>query len=104
MMECPLPITIVSYDEYWAIFHPVLEGGFQVAGIRRNMHWEIVHGPLKYQGLGIPSHYTIQGISHMEALLDSPPIEGITDELLTCLVKDLKIEIRLPSKFLQHNY
>ncbi len=78
---------------------PVLEGGLLAAGICRNMHWEIVHWPLHYQGLGIPSLYTTKGISHLEALLDAPPAEGITGKLLMCLAEDIKVEIGLPSNY-----
>ncbi len=70
--EYPLPVTTCICDEFRATFFPVLEGGHPVAGICRNMHQEIVHGQLKYQGLGISSLYTTQGTSHVEALLDAP--------------------------------
>ncbi len=73
-------------------------------GIYRKIHQEIVHGPLKYQGLGIPSLYMMQEITHVEALLDIPPIEGIMGKVLTCLVEDLKVEVGLPGMFLQHDF
>ncbi len=47
------------------------------------MDQDIVHGPLKFQGLGMPSLYTSQGIAHAEALVDAPVAAGIAGSLLT---------------------
>ncbi len=68
------------------------------------MNRTIVHAPLHFQGLGIPSVYISQGIAHIKALLDAPPLKGITGSLLTCLVEDLKLEIGLSRHFLQRDY
>ncbi len=48
--------------------------------------------------------YTTQGTSHIETLVDAPPMEGIPGKLLTCSAEDLKIEIGLPGPILQHDY
>ncbi len=69
-------------------------------GIIWNIYQEVLHGPFKYQGLGIPSLYTSQDISHVEGLLDTSPQDGITGMLLLCLAEDLKLEIGLPSMLL----
>ncbi len=82
-----------SYNEYQAIFHLILEGGLQAVNICQSMHWEIVHRPLKYQGLGIPSLYMMQGITHVEALLDAQPAKEIMGKLLICSVEDLKVKV-----------
>ncbi len=77
-LEYPLPVTMFSYEECQKILQPALEVGLLASGICCNMHREIVHAPLQFQGLGIPSLYVAQGISHLEVLLDAPPVEGIT--------------------------
>ncbi len=58
----------------------------------------------KYQGLGIPSLYISQGISHIKALINAPPAEGIVGSLLKCSAEGLKLKIGLPGNFLQHEY
>ncbi len=40
----------------------------------------------------------------MEAILNAPPAEEIMGKVLTCLAEKLRVEIRLPSNFLQHDY
>ncbi len=70
----------------------------------QHIHHAIVHAPLQFQGLGIPYLYVSQGISHIKAQLDAPPLEGITGNLLTCSMEDLKLELGLPGHVLQHNY
>ncbi len=59
------------------------------------MNRTIIYAPIHFQGLCIPSRYVFQGIAHSEALLDDPPLEGITGSLLTCLAEDFKLEIGL---------
>ncbi len=68
------------------------------------MNWTIVHAPICFQGLGIPSLYVFQGIAHIKVLLDAPPLEGITGSLLTCSAEDLKLEICLPGFFLKRYF
>ncbi len=63
-----------------------------------------MHGPLRYQGLGMPSSFAIQGVLHMDALEDAPPVDGITGRLFSCLAGGLKLEIDLPFEFLQQDY
>ncbi len=57
------------------------------------MNRTIVHAPIHFQGLGIPSLYVPQSIAHIKALLDDPPLEDITGSLLTCWTENLKLEM-----------
>ncbi len=68
------------------------------------MYWEVVHAPLRYQGLGKPLLDTFQGIAHVEALIDVPPMEGIRGSLWHYSVEDLKLEVVLLGMLLQHDY
>ncbi len=57
-LEYPIPIKTFSFVKCCAILRTVLEGGLPASGICRSMHHEIVHAPLKYQEINIPSlHY-----------------------------------------------
>ncbi len=79
--------------------HQVLEGGLSALGTFCHMHWDIVHTLLEFQRLAIASLYTTHGISHMEALVDPPPMERIMWSLVTYSVEDLKLEIGLLGPF-----
>ncbi len=54
--------------------------------------------------MGIPLLCTSKGIFHVETLVDSPLMEGITGKLLICSAEDLKIEVGFPSPLSQHDF
>ncbi len=99
VLEYPLLSITFSYNTCSVIFHPVMKGGLLTSGICRNKHQEIVHIPLKYQGLGITFLHTIQGILHVETLVDQPPTEG-NGTTTRCLEEYLKLEFGIPGQFL----
>ncbi len=68
------------------------------------MHHAIVHTPLKFQGLGIPSLYMTQGIIQLEALIDTLITKENMSSLIQCSAEDLKIEVGLPGHLLQQDY
>ncbi len=103
-VEYSLLVTNFKHQECQKILQLALEGRLNALGVFRNMNQVIVHAQLCFQGLGIPSLYISQGIAHIEALLNAPPLEGMTGRLFTCSVEDLKLEVGLLGYFLQHNY
>ena len=48
---------------------PALKVGLQQSGVQANFPRKLVHGPLGYQGLGIPDIHVLQTIEHVQALL-----------------------------------
>ncbi len=102
MLEYPLLVTTFSSEDCRGILQPALEVGLPTSGICQNMNRAIVHAPLCFQGLGIPSLYVSQGISHIEALLNEPPLEA--GSLLIFSAEDLKLEVGLPGHLLQQDY
>ncbi len=103
-LEYLLPVTTLTHHKCWQIIQPALEGGLPASGICKNMNRAIVHIPLHFQVLGIPSLYISQGIVHIEALLNAQPLEGTMGSLLMCSAENLKMEIRLLGHFLQQYY
>ena len=58
---------------------PALKVGLQHSGVQANFPRKLAHGPLGYQGLGIPDIHVLQTIEHIQALLrhgneDSPSL------------------------------
>ena len=65
----PLPATTLTKSQCEAILAPALTACLPASGIFRHLPREVVHGPIKYQGLGIPDLYLTQELGHIHALL-----------------------------------
>ncbi len=94
-LEYSLAVTTFSSKECRLTLRHVLDAGLLATGICHFLYRAIMHGLLKYQGLGIPSLCTTQGITHVEALLDAIPMEGITGKLLVYLEEDFENRNRI---------
>ncbi len=77
-LDYSLPMTTFSQTECRQILQLALKGGSLASDICRNMPRDTMHAALCCQGLGIPSLYVIQGISHIKALIDTTPTNSIT--------------------------
>jgi hypothetical protein len=75
------------------IMSPVLQGGLPCSGIVRTTPHTLVYGTTKYQGLGIPSLYTEQGIAHISKLLQHGHQPSITGNLLRASLQALQVEL-----------
>ncbi len=69
--EYPQLVTMFTLEECRSILQLVLEEGLPAAGICHNMNQQIFHVPLKYQGLVIPSLYTLQEINRLEGMVET---------------------------------
>ena len=68
-LEYPLPAMVFTEKQCAAILWPLLTPALQAMGIQGNFPRDLVHGPVKYQGLGIPNLYVSQGIAHIDWIL-----------------------------------
>lgn len=67
-MDYGLPATCMTEKQCRNVFLPVLRVGLQNLRVQNNMTRSVLHGPVLYQGLGIPSWYTSQLIEHTKIL------------------------------------
>jgi hypothetical protein len=72
---------------------PILQGGLPTSGIVRTLPHTLVYGTTRYQGLGLPSLYTEQGISHITKLLQHGAKDNITGQLLRSSLEALQLEL-----------
>ena len=72
---------------------PVLQGGLPCSGIVRTLPHTLVYGTTKYQGLGIPSLDTDQGIAHISKLLQHGHQPIITGNLMRASLQALQVEL-----------
>jgi hypothetical protein len=100
----PLAATTFTESQCSQILAPALSIGLATSGIVRTLPRDLVHGSVHYQGLGIPSLYSEQGLAHTDVLLrfGNRP-DTITGGLLRISVEQLTLEIGLPDPPLQSN-
>ena len=92
--DYPLPATTFSRKQCQQILSPVLSQALASCGIIRSFARALAHGPIKYQGLGIPNLWHSQGIAHLCQILTHSCHSSITGQLLwtslECLILDLE--------------
>ncbi len=73
-------------------------------GINRHLTLDIVHGPPKYQGVGIPDLWTVQGILKLWITLRHGDAPKITGNQLRASMELHTLEIGLPGQLLRQDY
>jgi hypothetical protein len=89
----PLAATTLTLDQCKYFMAPILQGGLPTSGIVRTLPHTLVYGTTRYQGLGLPSLYTEQGISHITKLLQHGAKDNITGQLLRSSLEALQLEL-----------
>ena len=93
-MQYPTPATTLSKVQCDKILSPLLQAGLPSAGVSRNFPRVLVYGPTKFQGLGVTSLYTTQGLEHIERLLKfGTSKKHLTGKILRHLLEALKVEL-----------
>jgi Reverse transcriptase (RNA-dependent DNA polymerase) len=93
-LRYPLPVTTLTEAECDYIMSPILKWGLPACHVCRNFDRTMVYAPTKFQGLGIPNLYTLQGIGKVRYLVDhlnSP--NDITGQLLRASAECLRLEL-----------
>ena len=94
--EYPLPATTFSQKQCHQILSPVLSQSLASCGIIRSFARALAHGPIKYQGLGIPNLWHSQGIAHLCQILTHGCHSSITGQLLRTSLECLILELGRP--------
>ena len=103
-LEYPLQATSLSQEQCDAIMQPILDAGLPALGFNRRMTSAVVFGPRRYQGIGIPELWVLQGILKLKLAVthgDAPTITGCS---LRAVLSLHTIELGLPGSFLQQDY
>ena len=103
-LEYPLLALTLTKEACNTIMAPVLHGGLSKMGVCKNMPRDLVYGPLKYQGLGIPNLYTTQGLSHIVTVLTHCWRGTETGKLIQTSVEIAKVEAGLHGSLWEHDY
>jgi hypothetical protein len=93
-LSFPLMATTMTKKDANHALSPALMAGLPSSGVVRTMPRVVVHGPQKFQGLGIDNLYTLQGIAHTGVLIrHGRNLEHFNGQLLRANVEQAKLEI-----------
>ena len=103
-LEYPLMATSLSQAQCDIIMKPILNAGLPALGYNRKMPSAVVFGPRRFQGIGIPELWILQGVLKLWLAVahgDAPTITGCS---LRALLSLHTIELGLPGTFLQQDF
>jgi hypothetical protein len=103
-LEYPLMATSLTQRQCNQIMQPVLGAGLKALGISRSTNRDVVYGPQRYQGIGIPDLWLTQGILKLWIALAQGDALTITGSSLQAVFALHTLELGLPGSFILHNY
>ena len=103
-LEYPLMATSLTQKQCDQIMQPVLDAGLKALGISRTLNRDVVYGPKRYQGLGIPDLWLTQGILKLWIVIAHGDAATITGSSLRAVLALHTLELGLPGSFLLHDY
>ena len=104
-LEYPLPASTLSANQCADIMKPVLNVALPLCGIQSSFPRDLAHSPSKYQGLGIPSLYVQQGISHLAKMIQfGRDPTSFVGQLMRTSMELLKLETGIGNSILSRNY
>jgi hypothetical protein len=103
-LEYPLMATSLSKAQCNRIMQPIRAAALPALGINRHLTMVVAHGPKRYQGVGIPDLWTVQGILKLWLALQHGDAPTITGHQLRASMELHTIEIGLPGQLLHQDY
>ena len=93
-LSFPLTATTMTRKEAYHALSPALMAGLPSSGVVRTIPRKIVHGPKKFQGLGVDNLYTLQGIAHTAVLIrHGKSMDHFNGQLLRANIEQAKLEV-----------
>jgi hypothetical protein len=103
-LEYPLMATSLSKAQCDRIMQPIRAAALSALGINRHLSLVVVHGPQRYQGVGIPELWTVQGILKLWIAIHHGDADTITGHQLRASMELHTIELGLPGNLLRQDY
>ena len=103
-LEYPLMATSMSKKQCDDIMKPIRSAALSALGSNRHLSLVVVHGPQRYQGMGIPDLWTVQGILKLWIAIQHGDAPTITGHQLRASMELHTLEIGLPGNLLQQDY
>jgi hypothetical protein len=103
-LEYPLTATSLSKSQCDKIMKPIRAAALSALGMNHHLTKIIVHGPQRYQGVGIPDLWTVQGILKLWLAIHHGDTKTITGHQLHASIELQTIKIGLPGDLLQQDF
>jgi hypothetical protein len=104
-LEYPLMATSLSNAQCDSIMKTILDAGLPVLGLNRHIPRTVVHGPKRYQGIGILDLWIVQqGILKLWLAIAHGDAHTITGCLLRALFSLHMIGLGLPGYLMKQDY
>jgi hypothetical protein len=103
-LEYPLMATSLSKSQCDTIMKPILDAGLSALGFNCKMTRAVVYGPRRFQGVGIPNLWTLQGILKLRLAVAHGDAPTITGSSLRSVLALHTIELGLPGTVFQQDY
>jgi hypothetical protein len=103
-LEYPLMATSLSKVQCNKIMKPIRSAALPALGLNHHLPLDVVHGPQRYQGVGIPDLWTVQGILKLWLALQHGDAPTITGHQLRASMELHTIELGLPGQMLQQDF
>ena len=103
-LEYPLTATSLSKAQCEKIMKPIRAAALSALGMNRHLSKTVVHGPQRYQGVGIPELWTVQGILKLWLAIHHGDAKTITGHQLRASMELHTIEIGLPGDLIQQDF
>jgi hypothetical protein len=103
-LEYPLMATSLSKAQCDRIMKPIRAAALSALGINRHLSLVVVHGPQRYQGVGIPELWTVQGILKLWIALHHGDADTITGHQLRASMELLTLELGLPGQLMRQDF
>jgi hypothetical protein len=102
-IDYSLLASILSQQEFKDVMKPVLQVGLPKSGICRTLSRAVVHASIKYQGLGVPNPFWMQGIYKILTLME-PKRNNLTNRLIQLSMGNLITESGLGPTVMEYDF
>ena len=103
-LEYPMAALTLTEKECTYVEAPIFRHGLSRSGICKSFPRAVIQGPLRYQGLGVPSLYFHECRKHVELLVKHGPRGTVTGQLLRAIIEKHRVEIGIGGRFLEASY
>ena len=103
-LEYPMAALTLTEKECTYVEAPIFRHGLSKSGICKSFPRAVIQGPLRCQGLGVPSLYFYECQKHVKLLVKHGPRGTVTGQLLRAIIKKHRVEIGIGGRFLEASY
>ena len=102
--EYALPVTTLTKTECDKLMWKLISAFLPKAGINRYVKQDILFAPISCQGFGLKNPYLVQGIEHVNDIIEHRWKQTVTGHFITSTLEFIRLELGLNIDILLENY